>query len=218
MIDLTRPLVSAAGHLFANWLRTLRVRMALPDGSSVAPSQYDFRSLIFAITERDLLASLAVARGRSFRALVAEGRDGDWAVEFAAPLGCTFIRGSSLHHGARALRALVRALNTDTAPAVMVVDGPVGPPNEVKEGVVACAALTRRAIVPAAMAARGKIVFRGSWAAHYLPLPFARVVIAVGEPMCVGRGPSRAEVAENARAVGAELRRLREVALGEVRK
>jgi lysophospholipid acyltransferase (LPLAT)-like uncharacterized protein len=215
MMSLTRPLVAAAGHLLATWLGTLRVRMALPDGSSVLPSQYEFQSLIFAITERDVLASLAVARGRSFRALVAEGRDGDWAVALAAPLGCTFVRGSSLHHGARALRALVRALNADPAPAVMIVDGPVGPAGEVKEGVVACAALTRRAIVPAAMAATGKIVFRGSWAAHYLPLPFARVVIAVGEPMSVRNGSSRAE---DARALGNEIRRLREVALEEARR
>jgi lysophospholipid acyltransferase (LPLAT)-like uncharacterized protein len=191
--------------------------MTLPDGSCVPPSRYPFDRQIFAVVERDILAATAVAEGRSFQALVSEGRDGDLAVALAAPLGCTFIRGSSLHRGARALRGLVRALNANLAPAVIVVDGPVGPAGVVKEGIVACAALTERPIVPAGLAAKRKLVFRGSWAAHYLPLPFGRVAIALGEPITVRKGLSRAETADQARAIGIELRRLRDIALAEAR-
>lgn len=200
-----RPLVTAVGHLFTLWLRTIRVRVLLPDGTTVPPLAYDRRNLIFAMTERDLLAIAAVSRRRPFATLIAEGNDGDWVAALAAPLGCRAVRGSSLRGGTAAMLELVRILTESDTPAVLAVDGPVGPAGVAKPGVLVCAERTQRAIVPIAAAATHAIVFR-SWASHYLPLPFSGVVIATGSPV---RDTSTATLDQ-------ELHRLRAVALSEV--
>lgn len=188
----------------------------MPDGTFVFLRDFQPGSALYAFSERDLIPIAATAERRPSFVLVAEGNDGDWATAMVAPLHCRVIRGSSLHHGLSALRQLVCALNECDLPAAIAVDGPTGPAGEVKEGVVVCAALTRRAIVPAAAAARWKLIFRGSWAAHYLPLPFSPVVIALGGPISVPRQALRSEIAAAALTIADELRRLRGVALDDL--
>jgi lysophospholipid acyltransferase (LPLAT)-like uncharacterized protein len=204
-----RPFARAAGRLFALWLRSLRVRVQQADGTSVRRAEFVMGPSVYAISERDLLAMASIGEGRNAIVLADEGNDGDWAVALASALGCTFVRGSSLHHGVAAFRALIRALASSDAPAWLVVDGPVGPAGEAKPGVAACAALTGRPIVPVAAAAKWRIVFRRSWAGHFLPLPWSRVVIAAGAPMTIDRGASREQWDEVARTITIQLPELR---------
>lgn len=211
-----RPLVRVLGRLFALWLRSLRIRFQLPDGTSIRRDDFSAGNALFAFSERDLLAVASAAEGRRPVVLVDEGADGDWATALASPLGCEFVRGSSLHHGLGAIRALIRALEATDHPAAIVVDGPVGPAGEAKAGIAACAAMTGRPIVPIAAAARWRIVFPRSWAGHYLPLPWSRVAIAVGEPLAVRRGASRQELDTAARAVTIKLRNLRAQAVHDL--
>lgn len=204
-----RPFVAGAGRLFALWLRSLRVRMLLADGTSTGGAGFDAGSAIYALSERDLLAIAAMAEGRLPVVMADEGSDGDWAVALASALGCEFVRGSSLHHGLAAIRALLGALASSDHPAAFVVDGPAGPAGEAKPGVAACAKFTGRGIVPVAAAAKWRFVFRRSWAGHTLPLPWSRVVIALGEPLEVGRGASRQDLDAVARTITIRLRDLR---------
>lgn len=211
MIRITpagRSIAVACGRLFARWLRTMRVRVLLPDGTTVAGRDFAAGDALYAVRERDLFALAALAEGRAFHVLVADGNDGEWAAAFASPLGCRITRGSSLHHGLYALRVLVHVLRASEDPAAIVVDGPLGPAGEAKEGIAAMAAFTGRAIVPAAAAARRKIVFARSWAAHLLPLPFAEVTIAAGSPIVLRRDATRAEMAVAALTITRELQRL----------
>jgi lysophospholipid acyltransferase (LPLAT)-like uncharacterized protein len=204
-----RPVVRAAGRLFALWLHSLRLRVQMPEGRAIRGEDYDAGSAIHAISERDLIAFAVMADGRQPIVLADEGNDGDWAVELASALRCEFVRGSSLHHARAAIRALIRVLDSSDRPAMLVVDGPVGPAGEAKTGIAAFAAWSGRSIVPVAAAAKWRIVFRRSWAAHYLPLPFSRVVVAFGEPLAVRHGASRAELDAVARTITIRLRELR---------
>jgi lysophospholipid acyltransferase (LPLAT)-like uncharacterized protein len=213
-----RPLAFVASHLFALWMRTLRVHFSMPDGSTRSAADYPMNGVIFALSERDLLATIPAVDHRDCHVLVAEGSDGDWAVAMTSRFGLHFVRGSSLTHGARALRSLNAALRNNEHPAAIFVDGPLGPAGSVKEGVVACAANTGRKIVPVAAAAHPCIVFRRSWAAHYLPLPFARVVIATADPISVVATASRSDYAIMSSAIAATLGRLRQLALQEVER
>ncbi len=207
-----RPFALAAGRLFALWLRSLRVRMQV-HGSWIDRADFVAGNGLFAFSERDLLAVAAAAEGRHLLVLVDASADGDWAVAIASALGCRFVRGSSLHQGLGALRDLIHALEGNDRPAAFVVDGPVGPAGEAKPGIAACAALTGRPIVPVAAAARWRIAFPRSWAGHYLPLPWSRVAIVVGEPLVVRRGASREEIDAMARAITIALEDLRAKAL-----
>lgn len=205
-----RPIAAVVSHLFALWVRSWRVEVLRPDGSLVPLRDHAVAPAVYALSERDLLAVTAVARVTSAMVLVAPGNDGDWAVALARPLGCRFVRGSSLREGMAGLRQLVEALRAnDAAQALIAVDGPLGPAGQVREGVVHCAAWSGRPVVPVAAAARRAIVFRGSWAQHYLPLPFTRVVFAAGVPLPVTRPLGRASTKAQAEAIASEMKRLR---------
>jgi len=65
-------------------------------------------------------------------------------------------------------------------------DGPRGPRFEFKPGALFVAQLSGVPIVPLAFAAKPAKVFR-TWDRFVLPSPFARIVIAVGEPILLSR-------------------------------
>lgn len=181
-----RPLAALAGRVFARWVRTWRVEVLRADGTLVALRDYAIAPAVYALCERDLVAITAAASATPAVALVAPGDDGDWVVAIARPLGCRFARGSSRRDGMTGSRQLIEMLRSDPAlSALVAVDGPLGPSGVVREGVVHCAAWSARPLVPVVAAARRAIVFRRSWAQHYLPLPFTRIVLAAGAPLVI---------------------------------
>jgi lysophospholipid acyltransferase (LPLAT)-like uncharacterized protein len=212
----TSWLVALLARLYAVWLGTLRVRILLPDGTPVAPRDYVFASQIFALCERDLLAIARMIAETPFVALVALGRDGDWATAAAEALGCRVVRGSSRRGGTRALSELVRTLSEVREPAALVVDGPLGPSGQPKEGVLFCAAHTGRPVVPAAAAARHALVIRRSWSHIFVPMPFSRVAFVAEEPLILGKALGREESAPLLALLAERLARARARALREV--
>jgi hypothetical protein len=180
-----RPVARALGRLYGALHKTLRVEAFLPDGSRVTPAAYPFGSEVFALCERDAIA-LGGTLGRArFTTLIAPGRDGDWATEAAEAFGCRVVRGATERGGARALARILRELPGDGGPLALVVDGPLGPSGVARGGAVVCAARTGRPLRPLGAAARRVLVLRRSWSKIWIPLPFSRVVVVVGEPLPV---------------------------------
>ena len=71
-------------------------------------------------------------------------------------------------------------------------DGPRGPAEVVKPGVVTLARLSGAAIVPVAVGASSEWRI-GSWDGFRIPRPFARCVVRFGEPIHVPRVADREE-------------------------
>jgi hypothetical protein len=188
----SRPVVRGLGRLYRALHGTLRVEAFLPDGSRVTPASYPFGREIFALCERDAFALGGILGRARFTTLIARGRDGDWATEAVGSLGGRVVRGATERGGARALAQLLRDLPGDDGPLALVVDGPLGPPGIAKGGAVVCAARTGRPLRPVAAAARQAVVVTRSWSKIWLPLPFTRVVVVVGEPLPVPPGLDRA--------------------------
>jgi len=153
------------------------------DGRSFAPAEFPLGGRLFALCERDLLAVLRMVDEARFTVLIAPGRDGDLATAAAEAIGVRVVRGSSRRGGREAFAGLVRALEGSQDPAMIVVDGPLGPDGVPKPGILACATATGRAVVPVATAARRSIVFGAAWSRMYLPLAFTELVIACGPPI-----------------------------------
>lgn len=195
--------IRIASRLLRSYARTWRIAMRYEDGRSAPPAQHRFERDVYAIRERDLVAVSGLWRFTHFVTLVAQGRDGDMATIVAEELGGLVVRGSSRHEPAGAAMAFVRALRETEAPALLVVDGPLGPSGVAKEGVAAVARLTGRRIIPLAAEVRAKIVLRGSWSRTIIPLPFARVTFAVGESIAVNADASRDALAGAANRVSA---------------
>ena len=208
MRRMLRPLFRAAGAMYALLSRTYRCRIRRADGSWTTPRQYEFGPEIYALSERDALA-LAWMMGRQrFHVLVADGKDGDWAEAMLGALGCTAVRGSSLRNGLYALVVLVRALRATPRPAGVVIDGPLGPPDVAKEGIAIVAAECARPIVPVVAGAGWRLTFAKSWSKIFLPLPFSRVEILLGDAIDVPRREFRGvadRVSSSLRALRAEV-------------
>jgi lysophospholipid acyltransferase (LPLAT)-like uncharacterized protein len=161
---------------------TLRLRISPPDGLALAHPDHDGDGAgIFALCERDVLALAGALAGRGVTTLVAPGRDGDWAAALLQGLGYRIVRGASARGGAAALRALLRVLDTASAPLGLVVDGPLGPPGVAKRGAIACALKSGRAVRAVGAAARRALVFPHTWSGIYLPLPFTRIEIVISD-------------------------------------
>jgi lysophospholipid acyltransferase (LPLAT)-like uncharacterized protein len=169
---LIRPAATVAAFIYRTYHATLRVRLLLPDGTLGQADEYPPDRKIFALCERDALAVAGLISGTDCTVLVTIGRDGDWASALLERLGCHVVRGSSRLGGAAALKGLLDALRASNGPTAIVVDGPLGPAGEAKNGAVACGILADRPVHAVAAAARFRIVFPGTWSGIYLPLPF----------------------------------------------
>ena len=100
-------------------------------------------------------------------------------------LGGAVIRGSSTHTGARALRDYYTALVKDQVSPVLTPDGPRGPRFKFKPGALLLAQMSGRPILPMAYAASRAWLVK--WDKFVIPKPFARIVVAIGEPVYVPR-------------------------------
>jgi lysophospholipid acyltransferase (LPLAT)-like uncharacterized protein len=155
------------------------------------------RPVLAALWHQGALCAAGVYRDRGIHVAVSQSRDGEHIAAVLAKLGFgESPRGSSSRGGAEALRGALRELRDGEVVAVLV-DGPRGPAQVAKAGIVVAARLARVPILPVRIEVRASLRF-ASWDRMHLPLPFARLVLDYGEPLPVARDASEAE-AEAAR-------------------
>ncbi|HEY4972388.1 MAG TPA: lysophospholipid acyltransferase family protein [Steroidobacteraceae bacterium] len=117
--------------------------------------------------------------------LISPSVDGELVAMIVRRLGSHVIRGSSSHTGAQALKAYFEALMREKVSPVITPDGPRGPRFQFKPGAILLAQMSGRPMLPLAYAAsRAALV---QWDRFVLPLPFARIAIAIGPPRQVPR-------------------------------
>jgi lysophospholipid acyltransferase (LPLAT)-like uncharacterized protein len=140
---------------------------------------------------------LQMPRGLKLGFLVSPSVDGEVPSMIATRLGARVIRGSSTHTGARALRDYYQLLVKEQVSPVITPDGPSGPRFRFKPGAIMLAQISGRPMVPMAYAAsRAWLV---AWDKFVIPWPFARIVVAIGEPVGVERNfPINDEIAVQA--------------------
>jgi len=72
----------------------------------------------------------------------------------------------------------------------IAVDGPQGPPHRTKLGTIYIALRAGAKIVPLTLKARRGFVLSRRWDSHFIPLPFNKITIFVGECIDVRSGDS----------------------------
>ena len=124
---------------------------------------------------------------RGFKAcfLISGSVDGDVPERIARAWGAEVIRGSANKSGALALRDQQQMMKSGYS-IVTTADGPRGPKYEFKAGTVLMARVAGVPIIPIGCAADRAWYLR-RWDDFMIPKPFARVVIAIGEPVPVPR-------------------------------
>jgi lysophospholipid acyltransferase (LPLAT)-like uncharacterized protein len=149
--------------------------------------------------------------------MVSPSVDGQAPTMMAELYGAHVVRGSGSYTGVRALRGVHQAIAKDEISPAITPDGPRGPRFKLKPGAIFAAQISRKAVVPVAYAARPAWMLR-TWDKFIIPPPFARIVIAVGEPYYPAR---RLDEKEMEAAQGEIERRLHEtfkLAAAEIKK
>ena len=140
------------------------------------------------------------------RVLTSRSNDGEMLSRMVTAFGLEAVRGSSSLGGAEALRLLTRSLREGRDVAV-IPDGPRGPRETVKAGVVALARLTGAPILPVAIGLSAQWRLR-SWDEFRIPKPFARCVVRFGDPIRVDAGADRAAAEDARKEIESALRAL----------
>jgi lysophospholipid acyltransferase (LPLAT)-like uncharacterized protein len=124
-----------------------------------------------------------IQKGFDVSILVSASVDGEIPARIAGAWGADIIRGSANQTGALVMRDMRGALQRGKS-IIMTPDGPNGPPFEFKAGNILMARISEAPLVPLACAADRTWHLTG-WDKMMIPKPFARVVIAIGEPYFV---------------------------------
>ena len=161
---------------------TLSIRR---DERAVEPLWQARAPVIYAVWHGQILLLPLLYGRRAVCVLASRSRDGELLTRYIGRFGIEAVRGSSSRGGAAALRHLARWLE-EGREVVVVPDGPRGPSEVVKPGIVGLARLSGAAIVPVAVGASSEWRL-GSWDGFRIPRPFARCVARFGEPIHVAR-------------------------------
>lgn len=127
----------------------------------------------------------ALARGRKATVLTTRSFRGDVIARICRWFG---YRPIQIEHGVEthALAYLEDDLTSHHAMlAAIAIDGPKGPAHHPKAGALRIAADLGFRLIPVSVSGTPKHIIRRRWDQHEIPLPFATVRMAVGEPFDV---------------------------------
>src|SRR3984957_18599359 len=171
------------------WWLTCRIRhiegdahlsAALAKAPSLVPCYWHQHQLFCA---RYLLERRA--RGLVPGWLISPSVDGELGAMMVDRIGERAIRGSASHTGARALRDYDHTIVKDNISPVVTPDGPKAPRFKFKPGAILLAQMSGRPMLPMAYAASHAWLIQ--WDKFVIPVPFARISIAIGKPRYVAR-------------------------------
>lgn len=164
-------------------MRSLRIKVIGMD--SYYRLKNDGAPVIFAAWHSGLLLFFRPAAKHQISTLVSPGFDGEIGSRIADRLGINMVRGNSNYRPVNSALTLRHFLNQGTDIGIFA-DGPLGPAQKLKPGIISLARHVKECrILPAGADASWKITFRSSWDNFILPLPFSRVVITLGKPMSI---------------------------------
>ena len=122
-------------------------------------------------------------RNRVINALQSSHSDGMITSLAFQYLGINVILGSSKKGGMQAFRKMVKCLQLGESIAI-TPDGPKGPKEKVKEGIIKLAQMTNTPIIPLVWTTR-KFKIINSWDNFVLPYPFSKGIYSFGKPIYI---------------------------------
>ncbi|MDQ6988660.1 MAG: lysophospholipid acyltransferase family protein [Mariprofundaceae bacterium] len=154
-------------------------------GSSVRPEK---TPCVVCYWHGRLLLSPFLLGGWRGPVIISDHKDGELIAGVYRNFGVAASRGSSSKGGARALLKVIRMAKEGYSPGI-TPDGPRGPQQVAKAGAAHIALKTGLPILPVCFATN-RFKRLKSWDNFYLPYPFAKGVVVVGEPLWAKEGES----------------------------
>jgi len=110
--------------------------------------------------------------------MISQSRDGDFIAQIVERMGWIPVRGSSTRGWKKGLEGMIAGIKQHGL-AAHIVDGPTGPPREIKPGLIYLAQKTGAAICGAYISYQNPWIFN-SWDHFMVPKPFSKVLIHAG--------------------------------------
>ena len=176
---LLLPLVIALIYAFGWTLRTREL------GCTEWSLHSARENALWSLWHETLLLGIWFYRRLGVRVMISASRDGERIARITQQLGYVPVRGSTSKGSLAATRRLVASLRAGELTAI-TPDGPRGPRRRAQPGVVAVARLSGRPIVAIGIGVARCWRLR-SWDRFAIPMPFARVCYAYGDPIWVPR-------------------------------
>jgi lysophospholipid acyltransferase (LPLAT)-like uncharacterized protein len=176
--------IAAVGYPLINLLgRTLRWRVdGLQHLERVAASGHQ---PIIAFWHGRILPGTLYFQRRGIVVMTSENFDGEWIARIIHRFGYRTARGSTSRGARKAMLQLVREMAKGRGTG-LTLDGPRGPARVAQPGAVWLAKATGNPVVPIHLEASSHWTL-GSWDRTQVPKPFARVSLAIGEPLYLPR-------------------------------
>lgn len=111
--------------------------------------------------------------------MISQSRDGDFVSDIVSKIGWRPVRGSSSRGGRKALMKLVESMRRSPLGG-HIVDGPNGPPEIIKPGLISLAQQSGAAVLPVYVSYEKPFIFN-SWDRFMIPKPFSRVLVRMGK-------------------------------------
>ena len=145
-------------------------------------------------------------RNRKINALQSSHSDGMVTSTVFKFLGMNVILGSSNNGGMQAFRKMVKCMQLGESVAI-TPDGPKGPKEKVKDGIIKLAQITNSPIIPLVWSTK-KFKIINSWDNFIIPIPFSKGVYSFGKPIYVKKRINNDEFEISRKKLEREIKRL----------
>jgi lysophospholipid acyltransferase (LPLAT)-like uncharacterized protein len=187
-IRLLGRLLAACARLYFRLVRT-EIHLTQP-----LTSPYEKKGetvYLYCLSHHSILCAIFCGRCDRLAGLVSRHADGSFVADAMECIGLRPIRGSNRRGGAAAMKEMLDA--TAELDIAIATDGPRGPHEVVKEGIIFLASHSGRPIMPTGVAANRAWKPWLKWTYLTIPKPFSRAVMVGGAPFWVPPNLSREE-------------------------
>ncbi len=182
---LVRAFAPYLAYLFSTFIK-LTTKLTIVRGEIREKLRREDRRFIYAFWHQRQVFFTVSHRGDKMSVLISKSADGELiAKTILLCCGVTAVRGSTSRGASDAVRSMIKAMRSGLDLGI-TPDGPKGPKEEIKEGVMYLAQKLKVPILPITNAQSNRLVFKKSWDQFQVPLPFGRSVVVYGEPIEVG--------------------------------
>ena len=189
----------------------LKAYMKLVRATVLGVEQTQRAPCAVAVWHGDEMALIPRFGHTGFTILISQSKDGEMLARGSLALGYRVTRGSSTRGAVGGLIALIRAVR-EGGSVVVAIDGPQGPREVCKPGVIRVVQKTGVPLFPVGVAVTHRFVFEKTWTRTYLPLPFSRQVVFVDQPIIFSETCGEEEMAHHCRQVEAAMKAARKKA------
>jgi len=158
------------------------LRMKMIDRKYALKAKEEYGTVIYAFWHNRQLILAYAHRNEQAHILISQHKDGEYIALATKGLGYGAVRGSSTRGGLKAMRKLIKIV--EKYDVAFTPDGPRGPKEQLQNGVIYLALISKKPIIPISCSARKKWILN-SWDNFIIPKPFTQAKIIYGKPIFV---------------------------------